>query len=352
MATKNDPAPETQPLRVPPEERYWKRYSPHGEAPLSFAGSFAVHLIFGGLFLLVGLSAFALADSRNVPVDPVRLPDELGGGGGHKRGKGPGPGIGKPQDDVGSKDDRTEEGEEDGVEAPPLKDAQKIEIQKQFTDKADARFILDSKRPATRAFVKLNEELRGKLRPTGPVPGLGKGGTGKDGGRGSGEGKGDGPGKGEGKGKLTAREKRMLRWHMGFTARGGAEYISQLRGLGAFLAFPVGGQLKTVRTLGPGARLLDEDVRKINSIYWIDDSPRGPGDVLAALGLTVRPVPDRFIAFMPGSLEKRLFEMERNYVTKVLRQPFNEDKIGETRFKVVFKGGRWQPELVSVTLQD
>src|SRR5262249_8975439 len=39
---KQAPGPK---LRVPPEEKFWKRYSPHGEAPLSLVGSFALHAL-------------------------------------------------------------------------------------------------------------------------------------------------------------------------------------------------------------------------------------------------------------------------------------------------------------------
>src|SRR5215468_6624475 len=118
MATKTEPTAAAPALRVPPEEKYWKRYSPHGEAPLSFAGSFAVHIIFGGLFLFVSVWAASLfgGEDRNVPIEPVRL--DLGGGGGDKRGTGTGPGGGKPQENVGSTDDQNIEGDVDGKDLP------------------------------------------------------------------------------------------------------------------------------------------------------------------------------------------------------------------------------------------
>src|SRR5262245_57414121 len=83
---------------VPPDERFWQRYSPHGEAPLSFAGSFTLHLLVGGvLFLLITAAATALAKtSRSLPVEPVRLKINAGGGG-HKQGEGGGQGVGNPK---------------------------------------------------------------------------------------------------------------------------------------------------------------------------------------------------------------------------------------------------------------
>ena len=81
-------------LRVPPEEQFWKRYSPHGEAPLSMAGSFGLHLAIGGGLLLLGM--FILTNFGNsrtsLPVEPVRLKFE-GGGGGKQSGDGDGKGV-------------------------------------------------------------------------------------------------------------------------------------------------------------------------------------------------------------------------------------------------------------------
>lgn len=356
MQTAKETTPQAQPLRVPPEEKFWQRYSPHGEAPLSFAGSFAIHVIFGGLFLFVAFYAAAVlggpGGGRDMPVEPVRLPGDMPGGGGHKRGHGGGKGIGEEfREDLGGSEAENDNGEYGSDAREPSADL-KVKIKQNISDPAVYRYVTESKNPSTQAFGQLDAALRGKIRPTGPVPGLGKGGTGKGGGRGEGEGDGEGPGKGSGKVKLTAREKRMLRWHMRFTARTGEEYLSQLRALGAILAIPVVGDLKIVRDLRPGAKLLTEDVSKINRIYWIDNTPNGVRDVLGSLGLDVKPRPDRFIAFMPGPLEKRLYEMERHYVEKGLRRHFVEDKISETEFRVVKKGGRWQPEIVRVTLRD
>ena len=54
---------------------------------------------------------------------------------------------------------------------------------------------------------------------------------------------------------------------------------------------------------------------------------------------------------MPEELENDLYRMEKNYVEKVKRQKFNEERIEETHFYVVFKGGKYRPELQSVTMR-
>ncbi len=145
-----------------------------------------------------------------------------------------------------------------------------------------------------------------------------------------------------GKVKLSKREKRNLRWHMRFTATSGPEYLAQLHGLGAILAIPVKEEegaeptYQVIRDLRPGkAKLKDEDLTKIQRIFWIDDKEDSVKDVMAALGLRLPKTPKRFLAFMPEKLEDELFQMERRYVEKVLRQPFDEDKIETTVFRPV-----------------
>jgi hypothetical protein len=353
MATKTaatrtaaDPA-----LRVPPEEIFWKRYSPHGEAPLSLAGSFGLHLAIGGGLLLLGM--FILTNFGNsrtsLPVEPVRL--NLGGGGGKPSGTGDGKGVGSGMvEDVpeGKEDVPNPLGKEEILPTrPALNETEVAKIEEKY-DAADIRPITTTE--SGKAFARLDERIRSKLAD-GLRPGKGEGGPGEGGGKDSGKGKGRGPGEGEGKAVLNIREKRMLRWHMGFTANTGPQYLAQLKDLGAILAFPVGGdQYKVVRDLKPGGKLLDEDVSSIQRIYWIDDKPSSVVDIVKALNAALAP-PPRFIAFMPKELEDKLFEMEKNYVTRTLRVPFNEDKIDETHFRVVFKRGKFQPELVGVSMR-
>jgi hypothetical protein len=101
------------------------------------------------------------------------------------------------------------------------------------------------------------------------------------------------------------------------------------------------------------ADLLNEDLSKIQRIYWIDDKPKSVEDVIKALGLwgKIKPIPSRFVAFMPHELEQKLFEMERNHVEKDLKRTFDEDKIEETVFRVVPRGSGWVPILSKVTMR-
>src|SRR5687767_11061365 len=84
---------------APPEERFWKRYSPRGEAPLSISGSLAVHVLIGGALLLGGvyLASLLYKPDHKMPVEVVRL-GEPGKPPGNKAAPGL-PGVGDPFED-------------------------------------------------------------------------------------------------------------------------------------------------------------------------------------------------------------------------------------------------------------
>jgi hypothetical protein len=143
----------------------------------------------------------------------------------------------------------------------------------------------------------------------------------------------------------------MLRWSMVFNTRTGEDYVRQLRGLGAVLAVPVKEsplpkgpppEYKLVRDLSRlPAQLLDEDLSQINRISWEDKDPRSVQEVMSALGLRLRP--SHFKAFMPLKLETKLFELERDH------RGLAEDQIEETKFRIVEKNGRFEPQVIEQT---
>jgi hypothetical protein len=347
--------PPPAPVQTPPEEQFWKRYSPHGEAPLSFAGSLGLHGLAIGAMVLFGvwLAALFVKSDRKVPVEAVQLVG-VDGGGGDPGGKGDQPGVGSPpKEDVGPKD-VPGNGRDDKVpRLPPLPKPERQSLDKTFTP-ADVRVIADSDNPSARAWAKVEADILKKLRE-GLRPPAGKGGPGKDGGKDKGKGPKTGPGDGVGgKIEMTQREKRMVRWHMHFTANTGAEYLAQLRDLGAILAIPTregpNPEYMLVEDLRPPAKLVSRDLSQINRIYWFDEKPRSVRDVMEALQLKMSP--SRFAAFMPEKLEDELLNMERNHVEKVLRQKFDEDRIVGTHFQVVLENGRYRPKLQKVMMKQ
>ncbi len=349
MATTNPP-PKTggdqQPKRLPPEEKFWQRYSPHQEMPLSAITSFGLHfLTIGALIVLAWLGWLGFRNSGgSIPVEPVRF----AGGGGNPRGEGSGPGIGTGPEAIEAKAADPKENQQpqpDPDPARPRLDAPALAklpdaLQK---DNDFVRFVQNGNPNVAKVFGSIDETVRDKLRD-GLQPGKGQGGTGEGGGKGTGKGTGEGAGAGEGrKGNLSQREKRMLRWTMIFNTRSGRDYLDQLRGLGAILAVPTtpdNKSYKVIRNLA-APRLLDEDISKIERIFWIDDRPESVMSVMGALRLNI--MPSHFVAFMPPELEKLLFEIEKKASGGV-----PEDRIQETKFGVQKIGNRYVPQVLDV----
>jgi hypothetical protein len=337
---------------LPPDEKFWKRHSPHGEAPLSLAGSIAVHVLAAGVLLVfaVYVASLFVRSAPSLPVEAIRVVGDNGPGVPGEPGNvgpdGPGPRENVPEVGPGT-GDNDPPGNEEPKPLPPLKLAEKKELQELF-DPASVRIISDSK--TARVIGQLPEKIRKKLEGIGPGTGQRGPGPGKKPGDG---GLGDGNRRGPAKLSLTQRERRQYRWDMRFTANSGAEYLKQMRDLGAILAFPIpgrDGEFKVVRDLRQGGALLDEDVAKLDRIFWYDTNQQSVRDILVALRSSMGP-PTFFVAFMPQELEQRLIDMEKRYVENVLRQKFDEDRITKTWFRVVAKPRGYSPELISVKLE-
>jgi hypothetical protein len=315
---------------VPPEERFWVRYSPHHELPLSGVGSFTAHLLVIGLLLLCAypLAHLFSRPVHQVPVEVVHLePDGIPGGGGD--GPAARPPAGKVE--VGNEDRPNRHRDPDLPKRPELT-VRGPKVEKVFDPKAVRQVQQGDLLPDPAAFKKLAEKVRsmeGEPGAGGKVPG------------------GNGEGPGPGKGKLNRRVERMLRWTLMFNTDNGADYLAQLRGLGAILAIPVNvenREFKFVRKLTPPAQLEEEDITKINRIYWVDEKPESVRDLMAALGVKMRP--SFFVAFMPEELENKLFELEK---AKAGGRP--EDQILETKFKVKRTGDRSEPVFDSISFK-
>ncbi len=347
------PPPDTKGL-VPPDEAFWIRYSPNHEFPLSSVSSVAVHILALVLLLIFGWLAANVFEKpiHRPPVEAVRFE---GGGGGKKTGVGGGPGVDKaaPQEanaefDPKANPDNLPEPDRrvnlDRIKAP--------DFQNRFDPEALRILNQPNPPPNLGKIALLDESVRRKIQPGKPqTAGQGDGGSGRGGGKGDGDGTGTGSGRGpgDGKGTLTQREKRMLRWTMLFTTDNGRDYLAQLRGLKAILAIPVketaeGREYKIIHDLNPPAQLVDEDIGKIQRIYWIDDKPGSVRDIMGALGLAIRPT--HFVAFMPEELENKLFELEK---ARAGGRP--EDQINETKFKVIRVGDRYEPQVDRISFK-
>src|SRR5437868_11522998 len=78
---------------VPPDEQFWKRYSPHYEFPLSSVSSFALHLLVVGLAALLCMLPIFNREDKPMELEEVTW-DTAGGGGGSPSGIGDGRGDG------------------------------------------------------------------------------------------------------------------------------------------------------------------------------------------------------------------------------------------------------------------
>jgi hypothetical protein len=332
MATPTPPAAETS--VKPPDERFWVKYSPHHELPISSLASVAWHLF--GLVLIV-LVAFVVSYARNddMLIETVGL---AGGGGGNPLGVGQAPGSGstgglvdatKPREQL--KDARPTD--KTNADAPLT--VLPTDIFKGLTDDPEAQReiakIAERGTDALDQLNKLDKNLRDAL-----AAGKGKGGPGSGGGQGKGDGPGDGDGSGIG-GKLSQTAKRRLKWTISFSTSGGIDYLRQLNALGGMLAIavPPENEIKFVKNvMNRPVRWEKEDLARLmrERIYWIDDKPDSVQQLAMGLGLNF--VPERVGAFFPKELENTLLQKELAYQHK------REEQIRETRFQVIMRGLR------------
>jgi hypothetical protein len=176
--------------RLPPEERFWRRYSPHHEFPLSSATSVALHVLVVVLLLLVAWVAVKLRlDEGTTPLPVIAVTVGDGGRGEKAPGPGNGDGANLPEDREASPEVRKPM---PGVELPELNPGEAAPVRlPKFADK-DGRPVPARTRQAEEALRALERDAHDVLfRSLGGPRGDGKPG---------------GPdGDGVAKGKLTQR---------------------------------------------------------------------------------------------------------------------------------------------------
>jgi hypothetical protein len=317
MATQAPPAPtkkpapkpaEQQPTQ-PPEDTVWTRYSPHGEMQLSSAGSFALHALGIGIFIMLGLFVYNKGKGKELPVEVVQLT-----GGGRGAGKGIGDGIGNGEDredGIGKGDGSVVEGPKDDGQV--TLDPEKMKaLPTEFKNDPDAIRAIQRGNENVKAMAGLNEAARNKLR-SGINPG-GNGGTGPGGIQGGNDGDGTG---GKGGRAANEREKRMYRWRMTFDRGSPSAYVEQLASMGAILGVPVDADKKDYRVIRDlrkrPAKLLNEDAMKLGLIGWFNSDPNLSAAVMEVMGITdVRPT--HFVVFFPLELETQFAKLEADYL--------------------------------------
>lgn len=327
------------PLR-PPEEKFWVRYSPHHELPVSAAGSFLLHVVGFGLLGLILIGVIkGIGNVRPVEVGmPVAI-EPTGGGGGNPRGIGDGPNTGiLPTGKEAVQPDVREPLVSAGKAAPaPLREVDKTPPA--LADVASERLIQEQTTDTVLGQLSdIGQQARKNIE--GRIAGRGKGGSGSGGGDGSGIGTGTGPGTGSGKAGIDTRTSRQQRWVMIFNTTDGNDYLRQLQHLGAIVAVPQpGGGYVVYRDLTRRPLKGEvEDVGTINRIYWVDDKPHSVESLTRAMG--IQPTPTHIAAFFPETLEGDLRRKEQTHYRG------KEENIEETRFHIVRRGAKYEPVIV------
>jgi hypothetical protein len=312
-------------LLVPPEERFWKRYSPHYEFPLSSATSALMHLCVLGT-LALGAHSFANW-ATPVPIDAI----EIGGGGGRPDGaEGPAAGQFPHKEDLQDVGNNAVATPEAPLRGQDLKQVDKRT--EQVIEPPNRRFFDDKTAEMNRKQLgKLGEQVRGRLNA---LQRKGIRGPGQNGGQGPGEGPSNGPGVGRGRGNIDKQQERQKRWTMIFNIRDPQDYARQLSALGAYLAVPSDREdeylvIEDLMQRPVVAR--SKKVGDINRMFWIDDKPDAVGPLFRELGYDK--IPSYFVAFFPVELEQELLKKELEYGN------LPESRIKGTKFQIRRTGG-------------
>lgn len=347
---KKAPAPAAKPPLIPPEEEFWKHYSPHHEFSLSSAASFTLHVVIIGGVLLIGYLLLKNLDTATeLPqLDAVAVEGGIGDSEGDPRGGGGGGGTGgqdignpkeavsqdrpKVQNDVGGGKDVLEEPKEVQVDVASNPNATRTLSQGEVPRELDNL--------GRRAYTVL-------AKATGGTGSRGTGG-GEGGGRGTGTGTGTGGGVGEGPpGEVEAkRAARQVRWRVIFNSTAdGVDYRDKLKAMEALLVIAqykqgsVNAQGQAALTypfiikpedISDHARLTPasrDEIERIHRIFWIDDKPQSVQSLARALGLSSPP--PLIAVFFPKKVELKLRALEKK------RYGGLESKIRETKFHVV-----------------
>jgi hypothetical protein len=329
MATKAPPAPVAK-QNQPPDEKFWVKYSPHHELPISGMASLAWHTL--AVVLIVAVAWVVAHNSRDdMPIEMIQLGNPGGGGGPNGVGNGPGDGrttaglVEAARSELPADAKMPEESLKDisGIQITPRDLLDDVEINKDFE-----RELLKITERGTQTAKKL-ADLDARMRKA--LMGPGQGGPGSGGGKGTGTSTGTGTGD-DANGQLNVRTKRKLRWTITFNTQSGGDYLRQLHALGAILAFRTpDGELKCVRDLMQRpVKPVVEDLQKLNRIFWIDDKRESVEPLARAMGLDF--VPDQIVALFTYEFEKELLAKELAFRNR------KENDILETRFQILIRG--------------
>jgi hypothetical protein len=312
------------------EPTIFQRYSPHGECPLSFAGSALLHV--GLLVAVVVLTFFALnttaENAKPVAMDVVNVDPE--GGGGRLDGVVGGKGLGG-KDASSTKIEMAGKGKLGNPRTGDfeVKDVKFFDVKKkdltvigETTDPVEGQGdVFDKLDYEQRIGKKIMESDAGSGPPGGSGIGV-KGGPaskGAGGGMGGGSGPGSGSAKGPGSGKgpggpLTDQRRRELRWQI-LASTNGEVHLKKLQALQVTLLIPLKSQpgfmlrydLSKPTLVGEKVRAQDDSQK----VRW--KNANAEEMVTLAQVLNLQEVPPFTVIYLPSGLEADMARRELAY---------------------------------------
>jgi hypothetical protein len=293
----------------------WNRYSPNGEFPISTAASTIFHILVLALIPLLAMELLP-PDREPPPVVSVRV--------------GPDPEAAKGEGDDTLPGEVLEQGNPnevlEKVTPPEVQQQEKVQEvtqptitetgPKPLTQEQVQQDVQTAKTAASRAASALDQAKKALNRNL----------AGKSGGAG-----------GSG---ATGRAARPARWILNFRFNGVDDYLKQLEGLGATLAFPSQGNKWKFYAKPSSNRNLVEvrDLATETRLYWVNEDASMASQLAAALGMSGV----QFITiFLPLSLEERMLQKELEFMN------LEEDEIASTRFECFATGGGYDVKVVS-----
>ncbi|MBN2578153.1 MAG: hypothetical protein JXB10_04105 [Pirellulales bacterium] len=301
------------------QQPWWRRYSPHGEFPWSSSVSVALHLF---LILLIAFAA-AMTIKRD-PTPPAVDVAEVVEGETEPSGMGD-----AAAEDEGTLEESAEESKSEPLPPAPSTEVEQVDTQDvplepvEFAEGQDAQVY---ERQMDDIKNKLEEARARRQKLANHFQNQRKsGGSGKTpGGAGSGEGG------------------RAARWILRFNLSSPRDYLTQLDGLGATVAFPAEGDKWRYFYNPSGSNRRSElrDLGSENRVYWIDNNSASVARVASFLGI---PPPSFMVAFLPPELENRMLQLELAY------KGLKEEEIRSTQFECIRRGGKLDVIVVGQT---
>ena len=289
------------------DSSWWRRYSRHGE----FFWSAGMAVLFHG-FLVVLVLVLSIQVIQHDPTPPaadvlVYAEDEAARGTGDEETPGDQP-MAKANDEPQPKPDEREMTKIEKVDAPtPVK----IDVATVDTG-TEIKEAVDAAQAAQNAVKNARDQLSKNLQKN-----RGGGGS-KD---------------------ASSPGARAARWILRHHFRDSADYMRQVEGLGATVAFPTSHE-KWRYFDRPSSERGTGKVRDLSSesrLYWMCEERETAVLVANFFGITPTPY---FVLFLPKALEDRMMQMEKDY------KGLEEDEIRSTTFECFDDGGKYDVKVV------